>query len=80
MGDDWNPDIEKRAQCGLSEQRKVALVIRMRDERHARGKRFRTRRDNGYLLAVSAVKRNVVVSGGAVAVFEAPLERRRSGR
>lgn len=57
-------------QHGLPEQRLVSLVIGMRDQRHARRKQFRPRRGNGYPSTVSAVKRNVVISGRPVTIFE----------
>ena len=91
MGQDWHLDTEEWRDDGGPEQRLVALVVGVSDERDTTGQQFRPRRIDVHRAGVvGAIEGDAVIGAGTLAVLEFGLgdgrskvdipERRRFGR
>ena len=73
MGEHRDLDVEERGAHGASEEWLVALVVRVRNQRHAGGYEFWTCGVDGDDVAVGSVERDGVVGAVAFTVFELGL-------
>ena len=77
VGEHGHLDVEQRRAHRRAEQRLVALVVGVGDERHARGEQLGARRLDVHVAgAVGLVERDAVVGGGLLAVLELGLRDR----